>query len=90
MSFETEMWNRIIESTQRNDSDPYGIEYHFSLYDKPNNGNQSNEAAVNSPEWLVPLGGELQSLAEECGLEVILCQNFHQFIYDKKNVPRLR
>lgn len=74
------MWNRILESFRSN-SDPFGLEYQFSLFDQaPSRDSLSHRAAVNAPEWLVPLGRELNELAEECGFEVILCQNFHQFI----------
>lgn len=76
------MWDRILE-TNRTDSDPFGIEYQFSLFDQPPSSDSLSQAAVNAPEWLVPLGQQLQDLARDCGFEVALCENFHQFIDDR-------
>jgi hypothetical protein len=84
------MWNRILE-TSRTDCDPFGIEYQFSLYDQPPSVDSLSQAAVNAPEWLVPLGQELIDLAQDCGFEVVLCENFHQFIDNRLNTsPQLR
>lgn len=81
------MWKRLLECS-RSKSDPFGIEYQFSLFDQPPNADTgAKQAAVNAPEWLVPLGAELDELAEECGFEVILCQNFHQFIDETLKSP---
>lgn len=66
--------------------DPFGIRYIFTLVDDPAKGN-----AVDAPEWLVPTGAPLRDLAATHGLEIDLCQNFHDFVYDKMTTdPSLR
>lgn len=59
----------------------YGIEYYFSLFDKP------DSAAVNAPEWLVPQGKQLEALAEAHGLTVEKCENFQDFFCERLAVP---
>jgi hypothetical protein len=92
LTFQEVMWDRMLQKS-RTDIDAFGVEYQFRLYDQPPSSDtlSQQQAAVNAPEWLVPLGRELQDLAEECGLEIILCQNFHQFIDEKMRAsPQLR
>ncbi|KAL2621266.1 hypothetical protein R1flu_001471 [Riccia fluitans] len=48
---------------------PFGIQYHFHLED-----------AVDCPEWLVPFS-KFVALAEEYGLELVMKQNFHEFVH---------
>ena len=68
------------------EKDPFGIRYVFTLVDDPAKGN-----AVDAPEWLVPTGAPLRDLAAQHGLEIDLCQNFHDFVYDKMTTdPSLR
>jgi hypothetical protein len=92
LTFQQAMWDRMIQRS-RTESDAFGIEYQFRLYDQPPSSDalSQQQAAVNAPEWLVPLGRELQDLTDECGLEIILCENFHQFIDQKmKTSAQLR
>ncbi|BBN13848.1 mRNA (guanine-N7-)-methyltransferase [Marchantia polymorpha subsp. ruderalis] len=49
-------------------SPPFGIQYNFHLED-----------AVDCPEWLVPFS-KFVALAEEYGLELVMKQNFHEFV----------
>lgn len=51
----------------------FGIQYNFSLLDS------GDAAAVDAPEWIVPLGKQLEALAADHGLTVELCQNFHEY-----------
>lgn len=57
-------------------TDCFGIEYTFALRDN------TEEAAVNAPEWIVPLGAPLEALAAEHDLEIVSCRNFHEIYSD--------
>lgn len=47
----------------------FGIRYTFSLFDKPPTGDEGeDQAAVNAPEYIVPLGPALYALAAEVRL----------------------
>ena len=47
----------------------FGIRYTFSLFDKPPTGDESaDQAAVNAPEYIVPLGPAFYARAAEVGL----------------------
>lgn len=85
MSFESDAWNRMVlpaeehrsltERMDRGEDDwAYGIQYVFQLRDT------GDAAAVNAPEWLVPLGAPLEKLAKKHGLRVALCKNFHEVV----------
>lgn len=80
MSFGGEAWNRMIlpaqeqRSLTEEDDWAYGIQYVFQLRDT------GDAAAVNAPEWLVPLGAPLERLAARHGLRVALCKNFHEVV----------
>ena len=85
MSFESDAWNRMImssdqhalcmeHSNRREDDWAYGIQYVFQLKDT------GEAAAVNAPEWLVPLGDPLKRLALEFGMDVVVCKNFHEIV----------
>ena len=85
MSFESDAWDRMVlpaeehrsltERMDRGEDDwAYGIQYVFQLRDT------GDAAAVNAPEWLVPLGAPLEKLAKEHGLRVALCKNFHEVV----------
>jgi mRNA (guanine-N7-)-methyltransferase len=76
--FDDNNWRRLLNIDQTKDPDPFGIRYVFTLVDDKDN-------AVDAPEWLVPMGEPLRALAAAHGLEVDLCQNFHDFVYDKMN-----
>lgn len=95
--FDDHNWNRLLNTPEslppnsddknmnnskndRSEGDPFGIRYVFTLVDDPSKGN-----AVDAPEWLVPTGEPLRALAAAHGLEIDLCQNFHDFVYDKMN-----
>eukprot|EP00981_Chlorochromonas_danica_P013593 scaffold6531_cov169-Ochromonas_danica.AAC.15 len=53
-----------------------GLLYTFTLHDS------SSEAAVDAPEYIVPLGAPLQHLLEEAHLKLRECTNFHP-LYSK-------
>jgi hypothetical protein len=54
----------------------FGIKYNFKLHDS------ETSAAVNSPEFVVPLNDELTSIIEPYGLKVFEITNFHQFYHE--------
>lgn len=58
-----------------------GIQYTFILNDS------SDEAAVNAPEWVVPLGLPLNRLLAKHNLTVYKIQNFHDFVEDRMRYP---
>jgi hypothetical protein len=97
MEFTPDMWNRLIENQSsanvtNTSKDPFGIRYNFTLLDKPQPvNNRSNDAsAVDAPEWLVPLGEPLRSLAGEYDFDVIECKNFQDYVHDNMNNLPLR
>lgn len=75
LQFDEQNWDRLLHTqsaqSPRDDS-AFGIRYVFTLKD-----------AVDVPEWLVPTGEPLRRLAAAHGLEVDLCQNFHDFVHEK-------
>lgn len=69
------------DDTQEEDGDGdsddlYGIEYSFSLRDT------AKEAAVDAPEYVVPLGAPLRALAQRHGLRLVRQQNFHDYFHE--------
>ena len=54
--------------------DLYGLRYSFRLNDDA----QSDAAAVDAPEWLVPLP-LIRHLAKKSGLRLVMADNFHDF-----------
>ncbi|CAM6098815.1 unnamed protein product [Calypogeia fissa] len=54
---------------------PFGIQYDFHLED-----------AVDCPEWLVPFP-KFVELAEEYGLQLVMKQNFHDFVNEQIQLP---
>jgi len=52
-----------------------GLRYTFELRDQPSDG---AHAAVNAPEWLVPLPA-LEMIAAEADLEIVRAANFSEF-----------
>ena len=91
MEFEDTQWKRLVEQhtaeakQHEAHDDSFGVRYRFTLYDTP--PTNTGASAVNAPEWLVPLGRPLQELAEEHGLRLVLCKNFHSFIVDNMKNP---
>ena len=59
----------------------YGIQYSFSLFDEASEG--SSSAAVDAPEWIVPIGWPLEHLMEEFDLHLVKRQNFHEAIRER-------
>ena len=92
ISFAREHWDRMlggvgevgsrhattehVAAPQDDDDHAYGVQYEFSLFDSAD----ASQAAVNAPEWLVPLGGPLDRLAARHGLCVQSVENFHQYV----------
>jgi mRNA (guanine-N7-)-methyltransferase len=72
LHFDDNNWSRLLNTEDSNNNSAFGIRYVFTLKD-----------AVDVPEWLVPTGGPLRDLAAAHGLEVVMCQNFHDFVHDK-------
>ena len=63
---------------------PYGIQYTFTLHDS------LEDAAVNAPEWVVPLGETLQALAARHGMRLLETQNFQDILSEMlKNESKL-
>lgn len=52
----------------------YGIQYTFTLQDN------DTDAAVDAPEWVVPLGDTLRTLAAAHGLRLLEVQNFQDIM----------
>jgi len=71
----------------------FGLEYKFTLLEGPNQHCQKSSesdhstAAVDLAEWLTPLP-VLQSIAQEFGLELEYCDNFHDFYERRKDRHR--
>jgi mRNA (guanine-N7-)-methyltransferase len=59
-------------------TDSFGIRYLFTLRD----------AVESCPEYLVPLPA-LRQLGEEAGLELLHCENLHEFFYRHASSPAL-
>ena len=64
------------ESTPEGKESPYGIQYTFTLHDS------TEAAAVDAPEWVVPLGQTLRDLAAAHGLRLLETQNFQDILND--------
>ena len=84
--FDDNNWKRLLNiSNTSENKNVFGVRYVFTLVDDPAKGN-----AVDAPEWLVPLGEPLHQLAAAHGLEIELCQNFHDFVHEKMGDISLR
>lgn len=87
LKFAEDMWTRLLRlplndpnnSTSSGDAavkegaldeSAFGIKYTFTLHDS------EEDAAVDAPEWVVPLGHTLRVLAAAHGLQVVEVQNF--------------
>ena len=57
----------------------FGIQYSFSLFES---SDTSSSAAVDAPEWIVPVGQPLHHLAEEVDMFLIKKQNFHESVHE--------
>ena len=57
----------------------FGIQYSFSLFES---SDTSSSAAVDAPEWIVPVGRPLYNLAEEVDMFLIKKQNFHSAVHE--------
>ena len=85
IAIENELQNTILRIRVENstlhrllhgDSDDlFGLRYNFQLFDQP----ASSTAAVDAPEWLVPLP-LIEKLAQKANLEVKEIVNFHDYI----------
>jgi hypothetical protein len=82
MTFTNEMCNRLLSDSSKMGEDPYGIQYTFTLQDKP------DAAAVDAPEWIVPLGPPLDALAEAHDLRVEKVANFQDMVSDMMSTDR--
>ena len=67
--------NTLQRLLQGDNDDLFGRRYNFQLFDQPS----SSTAAVDAPEWLVPLP-LIERLANEANLEVKEVVNFHDYI----------
>lgn len=68
--------NSCVRRLMLEDStDLFGLRYNFQLFDQPS----SSSAAVDAPEWLVPLP-VITDLAAQSKLEAREITNFHEFI----------
>ena len=59
---------------EEDEESPYGIQYTFTLHDS------LEDAAVDAPEWVVPLGQTLRDLASAHGLRLLETQNFQDIL----------
>ncbi len=66
----------------RENGSSFGIMYNFVLAEKEN----SEDFAVDAPEWLLPLP-ELVRLADEVGLDLDRAENFHEFYETRTTGP---
>ena len=86
ITFDEKNWRRLLrspteyaaemaaEKTGTGREDAYGVQCDFALFDNP------GECAVDAPEWLVPIGPELDALCARHGMRVKRVQNFHEFV----------
>jgi SAM-dependent methyltransferase len=94
IGFKEKMLNRLIfppkpsssnsnsqEDNNNSGDDSFGIQYTFSLHDS------ENAAAVDSPEFIVPLNEDFYSLLAKHNLKMLKMQNFHDFILEKFQNP---
>jgi SAM-dependent methyltransferase len=91
LKFEDDMWPRLLQlrgsaashctssststaagttTASADEESAYGIKYTFTLHDS------EEDAAVDAPEWVVPLGRTLGALAAAHGLRLAEVQNF--------------
>lgn len=76
LHFDEKNWSRLLNTEHKaKNTNAFGIRYVFKL-----------AGAVDVPEWLVPTGEPLQALAAAHGMQVELCQNFHDFVFEKMNM----
>lgn len=80
--------NNNNNNNENNDGDAddrrlFGLEYTFTLVEGDDHSGGVGQA-VDLPEWLVPLS-LLRELAEEAGLEMESCENFHEFYRNRRN-----
>lgn len=69
---------------EESEESPYGIQYTFTLHDS------LEDAAVDAPEWVVPLGQTLRELAAAHGLRLLETQNFQDILSEMiKNENKL-
>lgn len=69
---------------EEDEESPYGIQYTFTLHDS------LEDAAVDAPEWVVPLGQTLRDLASAHGLRLLETQNFQDILSEMiKNENKL-
>ena len=54
------------------------MQYNFALFDEATQS--AGSAAVDAPEWIVPVGWPLDALAEEFDLHLVKRQNFHEAV----------
>lgn len=65
----------------------FGIQYSFSLFES---SDTSSSAAVDAPEWIVPVGQPLNHLAEEVDMFLVKKQNFHESVHEAIRDPNKR
>lgn len=89
VKFAHDMWTRLLvqkskeeenessgSNSDRLSKEDFGIRYTFTLQDS------TTDAAVDAPEWVVPLGPPLKALAAAHGLELVETQNFQDIMHD--------
>jgi hypothetical protein len=64
----------VEKATQEEQDTAFGIQYTFTLQDT------DDAAAVDAPEWVVPLGDTLRALARAHGLKLQVVQNFQDIM----------
>jgi len=96
ISFDEQNWKRLLRSpteyaremevkpSSSGRADAYGVQCDFALFDNP------GECAVDAPEWLVPIGPELDALCARHGMRVKRVQNFHEFVSSGLQDPNQR
>uniref|UniRef100_H3GGB4 mRNA (guanine-N(7))-methyltransferase n=1 Tax=Phytophthora ramorum TaxID=164328 RepID=H3GGB4_PHYRM len=67
----------------------FGLRYNFTLRDRVEDAEGGGGQAVDLPEYLVP-DDLLAKLLREHGFELLLKQNFHRFIQQRKDQDRNR
>jgi len=89
IKFDDANWRRLLASSEdlagtEDDEDnfesAFGVRYNFNLLDEG-----EDIAAVDAPEWLVPLGRPLEALLARHGLAVSACMNFQEFAHASLN-----
>ena len=90
ITMEHEIVQRLLKSNEQDEEDTsnndmFGLRYTFCLFDDP----LTSTAAVNAPEWLVPLGTPLEALAAKANLKLTEMTNFHDYVTEaikKENI----